>query len=190
MRDSVRSMVAFVAVALAVLAGCGPGKNLTQDERAGLVLSSASGTPRLRHPFLGFSMAVPAGLEEVTGAAIDERLVTSQTWKDEVAKRVLMVLVSTAHTQKQVGDLLDGARDVEAALRPAGTPKVLRDETVWEGARREVHRRVVAGDVEVHTDTFVTTYAGDRELSTTIVSIGRAGDAIHDVAGSFVAKGG
>jgi hypothetical protein len=164
---------------------------LTAHERASLVLNHASGQPRLRHPFLGFSFAVPEGLEESAPgpeAPRDPR-VHVQAWKDARRRRVLVVAVSRAHTRAEVTSFLDGMGAIEAPLG-LGAAQVERDETLWEGGRREIHRRSRVQDVELHTDAFVTDYADARALAVVIVTVAPVGDPLGDAASTFVARGG
>jgi hypothetical protein len=167
---------------------------LTAKESAPLVIEGQGAARRLRHPHLGYSVALPEDLTpmpaSVTQAFTSMAGVTGTAWGNVPEGRVLVLMLTTVHSEKNLRDFMKGLEDSEAKLaKQAGvdpsTIQVKRDELSWSGERGEVHRAVDIDELHVRFDGFGGRFAGGRVLTVGLYTASRGADSFAGEAATL-----
>jgi hypothetical protein len=185
--------VVLVVAAVAGLGHVGGPRALSAAERAPLLIDGEGASRRLRHPSLGFSVALPEDLAplpaSVTEAMSKDPGVTGTAWGNAASGRVLMVLLATVRSEADLRSFMDGVTDSQDALaRQAGggaTVDVVRDELHWSGTSGEAHRHVTIGGAHARFDAYGGLYGKDRVLTVGVFTFSRSDDSFADLAATL-----
>jgi hypothetical protein len=190
--------VVVLLVALGVSAGVllqrrDAARALSAAERAPLVIEGEGATRRLRHPTLGYSLALPADLEPLPGSLTagmsKDPGVTGTAWGNTSSGRVFILLLSSVRSEAELRAFMDGVTDSQDALaRQSGdgvTVTTLRDELRWSGASGEAHRHVAIGNSHARFDAFGSAYGEGRVLTIGLFSFSRDDDSFAELASTL-----
>ena len=191
---AVALLAVLVATAVYGLQHAGGPRELSAAERAPLSIEGEGATRRLRHPTLGFSVALPADLEplpaSVTASMSKVPGVAATAWGNAASGRVVIVLLSTVRSEGDLRSFMDGMTDSQDALArqaPGSSVQTLHDELSWSRKSGEAHRHVTIGDAHVHFDAFGSPYGDGRVLTVGLYSFSRSGDSFAELASTLKA---
>jgi hypothetical protein len=167
---------------------------LTAKESAPLVIDGEGATRRLRHPHLGYSVALPEDMTpmpaSVTAAFTTMPGVTGTAWGNVPEGRVLILLLTTVHGEKNLRDFMGGMKGSEgklasqAGVEPSAI-QVKRDDLSWSGDHGEAHRYIDIGELHARFDAFGSPYGDGHVLTVGLYTITRGADSLAELASTL-----